>query len=248
MFAAKPGAVVGPVASGPGFALAQVIDVRIGDEAGFAAKRDPITVRARQQIAGQARGHLLKQLRAKAAVRLDEAFLQKVNAFSPTPAEQAHVIASVNGRPVRYADVLPSLLALARGGIGGHLGGPTVRVQLAWQLIDAWLLQDIAIERGFGRRPEVLAQLPAAERNVLALLTAEKIRASAPAPDDREIHAWYDRNAASIRKPLSAVLGQVAAAAADEKAQSRLVARVAELRRKAAIHLDTAALASLDHR
>ncbi|BDG06840.1 peptidyl-prolyl cis-trans isomerase [Anaeromyxobacter oryzae] len=243
VFAAKPGAVVGPVAAGPGFTVARVLAIEIGDEKGFAAKRESLVEHARKQLATQARAHLAQSLRAGARVQLDEAFLKGVKGLDATPEEQQHVIATVGGKPLRYGDVLPSIRTIAESGMGGHLAGPTVRTQVAWQEIDARLLQDVAVERGYDRRPEVGAQVRGAERNVLALLAAERIRAAAPSPTEAELKAFYDRNAAALRKPLQQVIPEVAAGAAQEKRERFLLARVEELRRNAVIKIDSGALA-----
>jgi hypothetical protein len=243
VFAARPGAIVGPVAAGPGFTVARVLAIVIGDEAGFAEKRASLAEHARKQMGSEARAHLVQGLRAAASVRLDESFLKGLHGVEATAEEQQHVIATVNGRPLRYGDVLPHVRTIAASSMGGHMTGPTVRIQTAWQEIDARLVQDLAVERGFDRRPEVTAQLPGTERNLLALAAAERIRAAAAAPSESEIKAFYDRNAKAFGRPFGQAIADAAAGAADEKRDAAVLARVEDLRKKAAIVVDQAALA-----
>jgi hypothetical protein len=139
--------------------------------------------------------------------------------------------------------VLPHVRTIAASSMGGHMTGPTVRIQTAWQEIDARLVQDLAVERGFDRRPEVTAQLPGTERNLLALAAAERIRAAAAAPSESEIKAFYDRNAKAFGRPFGQAIADAAAGAADEKRDAAVLARVEDLRKKAAIVVDQAALA-----
>jgi hypothetical protein len=242
-FAAAPGALVGPIAMKLGFAVGQVLEVQLGNEATFTAKRSQLAEHARKKGATQARAHFTQQLRAKAGVTLDEAFLKGLSGTQATPADLDHVIATVNGRPLRYASVFPAVLSLAGNDATGHMAGPSIKLQLASQEVDARLLQDVAVDRGYEKKPAVLAKLAGAERNVLALAAVQRIRATAPAPSEAEIAAFYRENAARYGKPFEQVLPDVAARAAAQKREAALLERARELRRNATISIDKAALA-----
>jgi hypothetical protein len=241
-FAARPGALVGPVPMKLGFAVAQVLDVVVGDEATFAAKRDALLASVRRKGAAQSRAHLAQQLRAKSGVKLDEAFLRGLEGAKATPADLDHAIAMVNGRPVPYRAIHPAIRSVAGSDATGHMTGPVVKTQLAWQRIDELLLQDVAVERGYGRNPAVVAQLAAVERNVLATVLAERIRSTAPAPTEAEISAFYRENARAYGKPFEQVLPDVAANAAARKREATLLQRAEQLRKKASVTVDRAAL------
>jgi len=167
VFRAGAGALVGPVQLPLGWAIARVVEVKIADEAGFAARRESLASFAREQAAGQAKQHLLGQLRSRAQVELDEPFLASLKGRTElSPAELEHVIATVNGRPLRYGAIHPTVVRLF-GAVRGHGAGAAV-IGLARGEIDARLLGDEAVAKGFDRSPAVLAVLPGVERNLLA--------------------------------------------------------------------------------
>jgi hypothetical protein len=180
VFKASPGTVVGPVPLKLGFAVAKVVEIVVGTDAELAAKRPQLEQHARKKYAAQARAHLVQQLRAKSGVKVDEAFLRGLKGLEASPAELDHVVATINGRPLRYRDVHRSIQSIVGG--SGHLAGPAVRVQIAWSEVDARLVQDLAAERGYDRRPSVVAQAAAAERYELAIEVVERIRKAVPPP------------------------------------------------------------------
>ncbi|HTN51539.1 MAG TPA: peptidylprolyl isomerase [Anaeromyxobacter sp.] len=241
VFGAAPGALVGPVALKNGFAVARVIELNVAAEAEYAARREAVLRHARKELTAQAVSHYTGQLRKQAGVTLDEPFLQGLQGLQASPAELDHVLATVGGRSLRYRDIHPSLEAVAAG--SGHMAGPTIKIQLAWREIDARLLQDVAVQRGYEKRPETLARAAVAERNVLALALADRIRASAPPPSEAEIQEFYGRNAAAYGRPFEQVLPDAAARAGAEKREAAVLARARELRARAAITIDQAALA-----
>lgn len=240
LFRAQPGTVIGPVELATGFALARPLRKEIGTEAEFAARRPSLERYARAQLTSQARQHLAAQLRAKANVKLDEAFLRSVPTGGATAQQLEHVIATVDGRPLPYRDVEASLRALGAG--SGHLASPGVRIAVALQLVEARLLEDLAVQRGFDRAPEVKARRTEIERAALAAAAAERIRRSTTAPGEDEIRDCYDRNAAGYGRPFEQVLPQVAARAAAEKQEAAVGRRIGALRQGARISVDRAAL------
>ncbi len=241
LFDAAPGEIVGPVETATGWVLARLIRKEIGAESQFAARRAALLRSARNQIKSEMRQHLAAQLRAKAGVQVDEPFLRAVPAASATPQQLDHVIATVNGRPIRYRDIQPSVIAISSS-IGGHSAGTGVSVSVAWQAVEARLIEEAAVERGFTRSPAVKAVRPEIERWALATAAAARIESSAPAPTDREIEAFYERNRAAFKKPFAEVLPAAAAGAAAEKRRSALAARVQALRNAASISADAAVL------
>jgi hypothetical protein len=240
LFSSPPGTVVGPVELRVGVALARALRISRGTEQDYAARRPALVERARQQANKERLSHVQAQLRAQADVKLDEAFLKGLRGSQATPAELDHVIATVKGRPVRYREVQARLAGF---GADGHLAGPGVRIQLAWQRVDAVLLEQLAVERGFDRAPEVAARRAEIERVALAEGAALRIQESAAPPTDREIEQFYQRNAQAFGRPFKEARAAAAAGARDEKRFRTLEARVAELRRKAVISVDQEALA-----
>ncbi len=239
LFDAAPGALVGPVETSNGWVLARVIRKEIGEESQFKARRVALLRSARDQVKAEARKHLAAQARAKAEVQVDEQFLRSVQAASATPQQLDHVIATVNGSPIRYRELQPSLIAISRG--VPH-GGGGLNVSLAWQAVDGRLIEDAAMKSGFARSPAATAVRPEIERSALASAASARIESSAPAPTEREIEAFYERNRAAFGKPFAQVLPAAAAGAAAEKRKAVLTERIQALKNKASISVDAAVL------
>ncbi|BDG07414.1 peptidylprolyl isomerase [Anaeromyxobacter paludicola] len=214
-FQAPIGKVMGPVTLQLGVAVFKVTARSIGAEQEYAEKRAGLERFVRQQSAAQMRHHYLTALRAKGGVKLDEEFLRGMGArLRPSPEEGRHVLATVNGAPVRYADILPDLLSLSRGIEGGHLSGPKVKAQVAWSVIDRKLLDGAARQRGFDKDPEVALRRAGARRMVLARTLLERLRGgaeTAPAQRDAAAVKLLDELRAKARITVDdAVLQQVA--------------------------------------
>lgn len=173
-FRAAPGELVGPVALTVGWAIARVVEQRVGDEAGFAARKEALVAFARRQHAERSRAHVLSKLERQAAVKLDEEFLRSLGVRAEaTPDELARVIATVNGTPLHYRDIHPAAARLLRS--ARHGVGPSVRIELASKEIEERLLAGEALARGLGRAPAVVAAMPGIERNLAASALAERI-------------------------------------------------------------------------
>lgn len=174
VFRAGTGDVVGPVPLRLGWAVARVVERNVADEAGFAARRKDILAFATEQARAQAKAHALEQLGRKAGVKLDEKFLETVGRQGqPTPEDLDHPIAMVNGRPLRYGVIHRKMASL--GSSGRTHGMAAARVGFARAEIERLLLEEEAIARGLDRSPDVLATLPAIERNILAGAAAAKL-------------------------------------------------------------------------
>jgi peptidyl-prolyl cis-trans isomerase C len=190
----------GPIALPLGFAVIVVAERALGDEAGFAAQAPQLRTFARESLRREAKKHLLHQLRGAAGVKLDEDFLRATgNRLAATPQEEAHVLATVRGRPVRYGDVLPALRRTVGG--EGHLSGLAVKAEFAWAEIDRVLLEEEGLRRGFGDGPEAAAAVADARAWLTAQAVAAKMRADVPAPDAAAIERYYAEHAAELMRP-----------------------------------------------
>lgn len=243
LFSAAPGTMVGPVQGEIGIVIARPIRKEIGTNAAFAAGRATLLQRAQKRIIAAVRERFLETLREekRGSVKIDEPFLRGLGGAAPTQEQLDHAVAVVNGRQVRYREVYDSMRTL--GAASGHGAGPTIRLQLVRRLIDELMLQDLAIERGLDKAPEVAARLEEIEREALAQAAIARIRSAARPPSEREIEDTYKRNAARFARPFREVFPLVARQALADKQNAALGARVRELRKKASISIDRAALA-----
>ncbi len=239
LFRADPGSLIGPVQLANGWALARLFAKEVGTDAEFAARRPSLVDRVRRQGTKEMLAHLSGQLRAKAAVTLDEAFLRKVNVAQPTREELDHAIATVGGEPLRYRDIYATIASLG----SGHGTGPAVRIDLAWKEIDARLVQALAVQRGHDKSPSVAAQEPEFERAALASAVVNGIESAVQPPSEDEIQTHYRRNAAAYNRPFEQVLPQVVRDAAAQKRVESVARRIKDLRSKASISINRSALA-----
>lgn len=213
-FVAPKGKLFGPVELNPGFAVAEVVERTIADEKGIQAQRPMLESWARQQYAGQAKGHFLSMSRKQKGVVLDQKFLESLGkATSTTEAQAEHVIATVAGRPVRYRELLPEIQSWSNS--GGHMFGPAVRIRVAETHLDNLLLAAAAAAAGLPGRPDVAAALRVTELSTLARAQATQLTASASA--SKRGKAVVDRLAA-LRKQLPITLDRPAAIAAAQRA------------------------------
>lgn len=179
-FAAPVGGVFGPVELKLGWAYGKVLERTVADEAGFPARRPALEAFVRKQLSAEALAHLTQKSKAKASVKIDEAFLKGLgNRVDATPKELEHVIATVNGIPLRYAAIHRSVAYIASA--GKHAAGPTTKISLAEKAADELVLESVALERGLARSPVVASVLPGIERYVLANALATRIAGSAGA-------------------------------------------------------------------
>ena len=240
LFGAAPGAVVGPVQLSEGFAVARLLKKQIGTEAEFASRRALIESHARKQQVDEMKHHVVTQLRERAHVTLDEAFLRSLPPGDLTPQQLEHPIAKAGGWVLRYGDIVEEVRAIRA--TGGHMG-PSLRASVAWREIDSRLLQDVAVERGLLKAPEIVALRPEHEQNAVGYAAMMRIMDGTPAPTEREVARFYERNAAAFGQPLAQVRPRAAAGAASEKRQAAFVQAVGALRKKATISIDRGALA-----
>jgi peptidyl-prolyl cis-trans isomerase C len=210
VFRAAPGALVGPVQLELGWAVAKVVERQVADDATFPARREAIAVFAREQLRGEARAHVMEQLRKRSGTKLDEPFLREVGQSGPpTEKDLAHVIAVVNGKPVLYRDI-----AAVERNVGRGHGAAGARISFAWREVDRRLLEDEAIAKGFDRSPSVAAVFPGIERNLLASAAAARIARKPDAGlDDPAVQGALGR----LRRAAQVRVDQDAVAAAERE-------------------------------
>jgi hypothetical protein len=201
-FSTPVGALFGPIQLEVGWAFGRVLERHIADEASFPSRRAAIAEFARERLRVAMRTHLVEQLRTKANASVDEVFLANVSR-SPSERELEHAAATVNGKPIKYRDLVKQMSFVP----GGH-GASAARTAFAWREVDRILLEEEAIARGFDKGPAVTRTLPGIERNVLATAAAERIAGRADAssadPKVREALERLRRNA-KIRIDQAAV-------------------------------------------
>jgi peptidyl-prolyl cis-trans isomerase C len=224
-FGAAPGELFGPLQLSLGWAVGKVVERTVATEQQFQAGREELRQMAEGRARIEMKAHLLQNLRGKYKVKLDEGFFEKLGSrVEPTPEEAAHVIASVNGRPVRYRDVLPGVRDMAGNRGGGHFSGPRVKMEVAWSEVDKALLAEDALARGLGTDPVVVARVRDAELAALSIATARRIQAAQPPVPLEEVAAFYQRNAG--RYPMAARRTCSHILAADRKQAEALRARL----------------------
>lgn len=244
LLAAKPGQLVGPMEGQNGWVLARLLRKELGTDAAFAERRPALLRFAKAQLAEQAKRHLIAQRKAKAGVTVDDAFLSATKGMDATPAQLDHPVAKVGAGAIPYRDLLANLVAI--GAAGGHGGGSlSMKRQVLATLVDERIWQDLALERGVDRAPEVAARRPEFERAALAQAAAQKILDDAPAPTEAEIKDFYRANAAAFGRPFEEVLPIAAARAADQKRVAALQQRLEALRKAGGVTVDQAALAAV---
>lgn len=202
LFAAKPGALVGPVQWGPGWAVARVVSRAIGDEAGFKAKRGSIETHARNLLTSQAKSHFLKAIREREKIAVDEKFLDGLrDRIDPTPTEAAHVLATIRGVPFRYADAVPAIRQVASGEASMHRSGPAIKKQIVSKTVDEWVLAALARDRGMDKAPDLAPLLARAEHQALARGAIDRILAALPArAAQKDAQRAVDDRLAVLRK------------------------------------------------
>ncbi len=202
-FAAAPGSLAGPVEMKLGFGVAQVLERRVGDEAGFSVKREGLRKFAVEQQRKMARRHYLDKARAAARVTLDEDFLRAMGTrIDASPQEEQHVLATVKGRELTYGMVLPELLRLSRGREGSHFSGASVKIEIANMGIDAFLLEAAALERGYAKSPSVVEKLREVERSAI-VVAATRLAGTAPSAGEADLEAYYAQHRADYQRPGS---------------------------------------------
>jgi parvulin-like peptidyl-prolyl isomerase len=202
VFAAKVGEPFGPVALDLGFAVVKVAERRLGDEAGFAEKKDELTRFAQLQARQQTKTHLQLQKRKEAKAQVDLEFLKSTGtAIEASVKDAERVVVSAGAHKITYAQVLASVRSLSQGREGSHFSGLAVKQEMAWQLVDQRLFEDLAVDRGYGKDPKTARSLERFTRDALAQALAAKIRSGIAKPDEVELGAWYASHKEAFTHP-----------------------------------------------
>jgi hypothetical protein len=240
-FAAPLGEIIGPVELPEGWAVLRVLERTVGDEDGFQARREAILQFSREQNASAIRKHLADGLRGKAKVTVDRAFLASLGKrLQTTAAELDHVVATVDGKPIRYREIEPSVSPLLKG--AGHGAGPALREQVLETEIGDRLLATAALDRGLAKERQVAERIPSIERRALATALVERVGASIPPPTEKEIAEFHRKNVASSGASLAQTRDAIAAHLVEERRTEALLAKGRELRARADISVDRVAL------
>lgn len=191
-FAAPLNALTGPVKLEIGWALLRVTERQLANEAEYPLKRAQILQFAQQQQQSALKQHLLRQLRARSGVKVDEAFIKTTGTrLNLTPAEAGHVVAKVNGRPIKLGAVSARITAMFNGQESGHVSGPAVKTEFAWSLVDQALLEEAALKERLDADDEVRAKARIAERDAVVRAFSAQLRRGSPAPTAADVEGWY---------------------------------------------------------
>lgn len=207
-FSTPVGALFGPLQLPLGWAIGKVLERSVADEAGFAARRESIAAFARERLKVEVRQHLIERLRSKYGATVDDAFLSKVSR-TPSEADLDHVVAQVNGKPIRFRELRRFEASVP----GGH-GAGAARSAFAWREVDKIVLETEAVAKGFDGSPAVLRVLPGIERNLLASAAAERI---AGRPDAGTGDPKVRQALEGLRRKAKIRIDQAAVAAAERE-------------------------------
>lgn len=198
------GKPAGPVKLPLGVAVVLIAARTVADEATLPARKPDILRFAEAQLRSMLKKHIVDQLRAKAKVVVDQAFLASTGTrLDATPAQAAYVVARVGSRAVTYGAVLAQQRKSFGGSMGSHMSGPRVKEELVWSDIDELLLQDAAVAAGFGREPETLEAARRAERDAVIREVANRTRAAVPQPGPTALRAFLEAHPTDYTRPPS---------------------------------------------
>jgi peptidyl-prolyl cis-trans isomerase C len=102
---------------------------------------------------------------------------------------------------VRYGEVLDRVRLLSGERQGGHFSGPSVKLELAWALVDDLLLADAAVALGLDRAPAALEARRRAEREATVRVAAGRLRRAVPAPTSEETRDHYRKHLGDFLQP-----------------------------------------------
>lgn len=174
-FRAPVGSLVGPIRLKLGWAVARVVARTVADESAYPSRREALAAFARQRTVAQARAHLAEQVLRAAGVTIDEgAVAALAGVEDPTPAQLDRAVATIRGRAVPWREVRVAVARLSSA-TRGHGASARAKVAAVRQELEARLLGDAALSKGFGASPAVVATLAGIERNLLAGALAARL-------------------------------------------------------------------------
>jgi peptidyl-prolyl cis-trans isomerase C len=218
-FQGPPGKTFGPVELKVGWAVGQVVERTIADEAVLAVEAPVLRSWVKAQLAGYAKNHYLSRARRQEGAQLDMDFLQGLGKrTSFTDAEADHPIATVAGTPIRFREILQELAQWNEG--GGHMSGAAMRTRVAQLHLDNVLLAQAATEARLPDQPGVASALRASELRALGRLQAARLAAATPGPGSpAKREEAVQQRLAALRKQYPATIDRTAAIAAIESAR-----------------------------
>lgn len=203
-FSAPLGKVQGPVPLPLGVGVVVVSSRAIADEALLEPRKAQLAAFVAEQSKVVLRKHWVEQMRNRYKVALDEEFLERTGARNEATAEEAaHVLAQVGNQPLRYGEVVKTLVRTFGPTSSSHVSGLAVKRELAWAEVDRLVTEAAALEAGHGKDPEVQAQAKAAERAAVIRELAAQWRAGAPVASPAELEAYLGAHQAEYRRPGS---------------------------------------------
>lgn len=181
--------------------VVRALERKIGNERNDAAVLAHVRGRLEAERQEKARAAYVKELRNRAAIRLDEKFISAASGRKPTQADRGRVVAKLGGRTLEYGEVLDAI-----GPAGGHAqgaGAAAMQTAVARQLLDRMLLEGAAVRAKLEKHPRVEKALAVAREEVLVGSYYDAIAAKTPAPTQAEIQARYEARPSEYMTPPS---------------------------------------------
>lgn len=211
---------LGPYDVGGKFFIVKVLDRKAVDSQ--VAQDSMAQVRARLTAERQeaAAASLVRELRAKAKVTIDEPFL-KAAASRPevTAADCKRVVATVGTGKITYGEVLDVL-----GSMGGSMHARRTEAMLdatTAQLADRMVVEQAAVKGKSDRSPAVQKAFAAVRRDVLAEAYWDDVAARTPPPTPAEVEARYRERYRDFEVPASRRCSHLVVATEDEARVTR---------------------------
>lgn len=215
-FTVPVGQLLGPVQMAHFWAVLRVKSRQLGDDAGFAARREEL----RRGLELEHRQRFMGSLREQARVKIDEKVL---SAAGKKDKDGKRVVATVYGKPVRWEAVLKQLKKISKAPGAEHLAGAAARMHAAVAHIESLVLEESAMRRGLGKAPEVTKRLGEVERGAVQRAMLARVRTGLE-PPEAEIEAYYQKNLKDFNRPGRRTCGHilVATKAAADKLRKAL--------------------------
>ncbi|MBI5477914.1 MAG: peptidylprolyl isomerase [Deltaproteobacteria bacterium] len=221
-FSAPIGKPHGPVRLELGVGVIRVAGRHLADEKGLPARREQIVGFITSQSHQMVRTHDVKTLEGKYKAMLDEAFLKSTGvALNPTPEQAARVVVRVGASQVTYGEVLAALVRTFGAQQSGHVSGPTVKRDVAKSELERLLLEQAAVDAGYGKDPAVVAGVKLVERDQVVRELAARIREATPNPTRPELEAYLAAHAAEYRRPGTRTCSHIVSRTKDQAALLR---------------------------
>jgi EpsD family peptidyl-prolyl cis-trans isomerase len=131
-------------------------------------------------------------------------------------APKGQIIAIVNGDEVSLQELNAELQGVR---VPDSANRDVLRKQVLQRLIDRKLIVQKAREQGLDKTPEFVAQQRRAEENILVAMLGQKVAATVPMPDDRDITQYIADNPSQFTGRQRLLLDQIQFAAPKDPKQ-----------------------------